>query len=118
MDAKPAGRKKREGFLPKKNVKTKSMVDVYPSESLIAHKGNFETADIRKGREGEGRIGWIWRDGGAGESANIPGGEWPLEMPGWPSPLSGATVAEGTRPDHRMEKQHTWEPKTKPTLSS
>ena len=51
MDAKPAGRKKREGFLPKKNVKTKSMVDVYPSESLIAHKGNFETADIRNGKD-------------------------------------------------------------------
>ena len=53
-----------------------------------------------KGREGEGRRGWIWRDGGAGESANIPGGEWPLEMPGWAKPTLRCHRGRGeqTRP--------------------
>ena len=48
----------------------------------------------RRAREEEGRI---WRDGGAGESANIPGGEWTLEMPGWPQPTLWCHGGRGGR---------------------
>ena len=50
-------------------------------------------------------------------SANIPESEWTLEMPGWPQPTLRTSCHGGRpeRPDHRMEDQHTWEPKTKPT---
>ena len=73
----------------------------------------------RRAREEEGRI---WRDGGGGESANIPGGEWTLEMPGWPQPTLcsqgvGDQIEGGqTRPPDGEE--HTWEPKTKPNRLS